>query len=782
MRDHLSSLLKLEFDKIKRHIQRYSVSELGKQLLDLLHPSSDVAVILESLARVSEMKRLLEGDDPLPLHHLPDVRESLQRSSIDNFVLPGEELLKIARVLESSRLLQAFVSKRSQAYPLLAGLIGGTFSSKVLEFNIHQAIDDDGKVKDSASKELGSIRRQIIEKKDQLRSNLETVLKTIAGKEWAQEEIITTREGRMVIPVKIEHKNRVEGFVHGTSASGATAFIEPIETLDLNNEIRTLQSQEQREVEKILKQLTAQVREDKDEILRTLLLIAQIDFIHAKAKYSVEILGSSPVLKQTGRLSVVQARHPLLLLHHGISAVVPLDLEIGDPVFTLVITGPNAGGKSVALKTVGLLALLLQSGCHIPAAPESEFPVFTDIFVDVGDEQSIENDLSSFSSHLHNMKRIVESVTPTSLVLIDEIGSGTDPTEGASLAAAFLEQLTAVRSVNIVTTHHGALKLFAYEHEGMENGAMEFDQATLTPTYRFRGGLPGSSFALEMAERMQIGPGIIARARELKGAEASSIESLLIELEQRSQDLRRQIDATREEREAGAHVRAQYDQKLAALEAEIRAVRLRAVTEASEIVRNANALVEAAVKEIREHEAQPEVVRKIRQEIKHQAEAYRDTLRVEPRPESEKQFSVGEQVKLRKSDVAGEVVEILGEKTYSILVGGVRVRVSHKELEVVPKQTLPYSVDHRTGVEVTSVAAREIDLRGMYGEEAVSALEKFLDTALLSGLTRVDIIHGKGTGALRKRISEYLKKNPAVKSFRLGEWNEGGTGVTVVEL
>lgn len=470
---------KLDFEKIRQRILRYVSSDPVRDLVRDLAPSSLLDDIRRDLTIVSEMKRLLEGEGDVPIGVVFPIKTYVQRASLEGAVLPPRELLHIRSILRDTQEIRAFLSKRASAFPLLWGIASPLAPDKVLEFNITHAIDDSEAVRADAKKELQSIRRSINDKSDGLRRTLERILKTISEQGFSQEEIITTREGRMVIPVKTEHKNRLPGFIHSTSASGATVFVEPTETLEINNEITSLHFAERREVERILADLTAQVRSSSAQLLQNVGLLALIEFLRAKAKYSMEILGSEPFVSAAGPMLLRQARHPVLLATHGVAKTVPLDMELGDTFHTLVISGPNAGGKSVAMKCVGLLTLMVQAGLHVPASAESSFRVFKDIFVDIGDDQSIENDLSTFSSHLSHLKEIVASATGESLVLIDEIGSGTDPAEGGAIAASVLELLTLRSCFTIATTHHGFLKVFAHETDGVENGAMEFDQTTL---------------------------------------------------------------------------------------------------------------------------------------------------------------------------------------------------------------------------------------------------------------------------------------------------------------
>ncbi len=523
------------------------------------------------------MKRLLEEEEGLPLEGLQPIGPALSRSSIEGRNAPAERTAADPDDLRAARLTRTVLAKRRESAFLLWNIAEGLEGDKVLEFNIGQAIDDSAAVKTNASKDLQAIRRSIAETSEQLRKRLETILRGVSDLGFSQDEIITTREGRMVIPVKTEHKRNVPGFIHSASASGATVFVEPTETLELNNEIRSLQFQEQREVERILQVLTAQVRERRPILDENLRRIAMLDFLQAKARYSIEILGVEPQVSAEGPVKLVRARHPMLLLNHGLNGTVPLDLELGNGFTTLVISGPNAGGKSVAMKCVGFIVLMAQAGLHVPAAEGTRLKVFRDLHVDIGDDQSIENDLSTFSSHLRNLKSIVDGAGAESLVLIDEIGSGTDPAEGGAIAAAVLQQLTKSGAYTIATTHHSALKVFAHDTEGVENGAMEFDQQSLTPTYRFCAGVPGSSYALEMAERLGMPAELLSQARTELGDQQARLDSLLTQLESSHQRSRSLQETMLLEKAELDRLTAEYREKMAAVNREIKLLKQQAL-------------------------------------------------------------------------------------------------------------------------------------------------------------------------------------------------------------
>lgn len=784
-----SAAVKLELEKVKQRVIRYAVSDPGRDLLNHLGPSTSSADISAELSRVTEVKQLVEEEGDIPLTGTHHIKSAVHKASVEGVVLEPRTFVQIASTLRTCRLVRQFVAKVRTHYPVVWEIADALYTDKVLEYNIEQAIDESGAVKASASRELQAIRRAINEQYEQLKKRLEGILKNVSDLGFSQEDIITTREGRMVIPVKAEHKNRVPGFIHSASASGATVFIEPTETLELNNEIRSLQFREQREIERILRALTLQVGEARPQLMTNEDILATLDALHAKAKYSIEILGVQPTVGTDGPIRLVNARHPILLMHHGYKNTVPLDLDLGDRFRTLIISGPNAGGKSVAMKCVGLLVLMAQSGLHIPAAPESRIRFFKNVFVDIGDEQSIENDLSTFSSHLAHLKEIADRANDETLVLIDEIGAGTDPSEGTAIAASLLEMLTQRKAYTIATTHHGSMKAFAHDTHGVENGAMEFDRTTLTPTYRFRSGVPGSSYALEMADRMGLNPELLKRSRERMGKQQTRLDSLIGELELSTQRHRKEVDDLQTERKHLADLVLQYESKLKAQAGELRELKKQAVDEARAIIDRANIVIEKSVKEIREQSADKSTVKAAHDEVERLRRDIRtmhEEVVAELPPESPQLLEPGILVRLHGEGEPGEIETISGDlKTAVVLFGSIRMKVATADLRPAPEQRRErrsIGPDMLDRSEKAKAAAQGLDLRGLSGDEAIPMVDKFLDDALIAGLNRVDIIHGKGTGALKKKVADYLTGHPRVKSFRLGEWNEGGAGATVVEL
>lgn len=783
---YLNSYDKLEFSKVKNYIKKYTFSEIAKEKLDSLIPTTNIIEIKHKLNILSEMKKLLEVDDPLPLYGFSDIRNILSKAAIQDSMLQSNELAQVWNVIKTIKNIYQYFNRRKEVYPLLNQLVSEIVYNRVLEYNIEKLIDENGNIKDDASSELRKIRREIIDKSENLRKKVEQILKNISTLGWLQEEIITTRDGRMVIPVKIENKNKIPGFIHSISSSGATVFIEPAETLEMNNELRSLQFQEMREIERILKEITSQIRENVKELRKNIEIIGELDFLQAAASYSIEVLGSAPNINDEQYFNIIEARHPILLMKHKRNEVVPLNITLGKNIKSIVITGPNAGGKSVAIKNFGLLVLMVQSGLHIPASPDSTMGIYEKIFVDIGDEQSIESDLSTFSSHLENFNVMLQNSDDKSLVIIDEIGAGTDPIEGAAIAQALLLELTNRGTHCLVTTHHGTLKAFAHEVEGITNAAMEFDHTTLKPTYRLVVGIPGSSYAIEMARRMGLSEKFIELANNFKTHQQQSLEKILIDLEHKNQNLVKEIAEITKERAKLANLVEDYNQKLKKLNKELKEIRLKALQEAKEIISKANSLIEKTVQEIRESNARSEVIKTSHNNIKNTIKLFNESIEKIEFDEKEEvsleKFNVGDIVKLKFSNDIGEIIEVLRDDYFNVLFGLYKMKV-HKSNLLKAKSDEKKNYQRMLSYEINNEDLKnEIDIRGLMGEEAIPILDKYIDRAVLKGYNRIDIIHGKGTGALQKKVSEYLKSHPMVKSFRLGEWNEGGHGVTVVEL
>jgi len=774
---------KLDFNKLKEKIKSYCTTSLGKEKIDLINSMLNFDRINYELDITCEMVNILNYDEVFPIDGIKDIRDSLARVSILNSFLQPKDFLSILSVLKTSRKINNFFLTRKDKYPLLYNLSKDIFYDKLIERNIESIIDENETIKDSASRTLNNIRQRIKYLNTELSNQLEKILKKYSEKNYVQEELITQRDGRSVIPIKVEHKRHIPGFIHSASASGLTVFIEPAETLELNNEIRSLEFEEKREVERILRELTDYIRDNVTELKRTIDILSFIDFTYAKAKYAIDYGAVKPVFNKTGCIKIRQGYHPILLLIHKKEEVVPLDFSIGEKFYTLVITGPNAGGKSVALKTIGLLTLMLHTGFLVPVSPDSEFRMFDKIFIDIGDEQSIENDLSTFTSHVLNLKNIVENANSNSLVLIDEIGEGTDPLEGGAIAAAILLELTTKKVFTIATTHQSFLKVFAHQTEGMENGAMEFDQHTITPTYRYREGLPGSSYAIQIAIRLGLSNSIIEKAKSFLGKESDNLEVIISDLEHKLAEYNKKIieTTTTEILLSERLQKLEIDKKN--LEKEKRYIKSNALKEAENIISDLNAKIENVIKELKENKASTDSIKKAKQEIESiKNEFYK--ISHELKPDENKSFVKGDRVKLIDGTEDGIIEDIdLIRNIAKINFGNIELEVS---LDNIEKSTKGKSIIQKKSELSEFISKKEVktrlDVRGKFGVEAISLVDKFIDDAFIKGLSEVEIVHGKGSGSLRQKITEFLKNNEYVLSFRLGEWNEGGTGVTIVKI
>jgi len=784
---------KLEFDKILRYTEKLCLSEMGRARLNQAGTILSLTALSLELRKVAELKRLIESGEELPIPSLPDTRELYKKLAIEENFLQPKELLQVAASLRTAAQLKKFIFNRRETYPNLNLLTENLWMEKSLQYEINRVVDEFGEVRSSASDALAFIRSSLEQKRMTLRRKMESLMRRYAEAGMLMEESITIRNGRMVLGFRVEHKYQVPGFIHDFSQSGQTVFIEPSETLMLSNEIRDLEIQELREIERILREVAKSLRQHLEHLLNNQEILCEFDALYAKARFAIETRSVMPELSEQKSLRLVEAYHPWLLLTHKKlgKPTVPLSLELGDEHRALVITGPNAGGKSVALKTIGLLSYMLQFGFLVPCSETSRFTLFDNIFVEIGDEQSIENDLSTFSSHLQNLKNILDNATSESLVLIDEICSGTDPEEGAAIATAILESLITRRALTVVTTHQGMLKAYAHRREGAINGSMQFDASELRPTYQFQMGLPGSSFALEMARRMGFAPHILENAQRFMGENKHVLEDLIAKLSFELQAVRSQKAELEREQAELKRLTESYQQKLRALEQEKKELRRQSLQDAKRLLAQANQVIEKVIKDIKQSQADSETVKQARKEL----EKARKELAAEEASLNASQSSetlpdatlrIGDKVKLLDTQSVGEILEIDGEDAV-VSFGSFRMKTQLRNLQKISKKEAREAErKEQKASAATTSAIKEVptrlDLRGLMGDEAILRVEKFIDESISHGLHKVDLIHGKGTGALRKRIAEYLKSDKRIKSFRLGNWDEGGTGVTVVEI
>jgi len=774
---------KLEFDRIVNRIKHFAYSDLGIERCDSINFYTDADLLETELDKVIEMKEILNTSGDLPLDGLKDIRKSVSKMKIEGYFISPLEFLHLLEFLRVSRKVKKLIGDLSNTagadVNLISAITENLFYDKVLEHNIEITIDENGEVKDSASAVLNKIRKQINTHSERLRKTLANILKRVSEKEFAQEDIVTQRDGRFVIPVKVENKRNVAGIIHSSSATGATVFIEPTESINLNNELTELHFEEKREIERILRELAVQISVHTQEIRANIDILSEIDFIQAKAKFAIETISIKPVLSKN-RLNLLNTYHPVLLQTHKRNEVVPLNLHIGDKFNTLVISGPNAGGKTVVLKTVGLNQLMLQSGILIPADEESEFRLFDKIYISIGDEQSLENDLSTFSSHLKSIKEIIDNADDRSLILIDEIASGTDPVLGSALSASILKSFSEKNSTAIVTTHNSELKEFAYNTDRIENASLEFNVETLSPNFNFVTGVPGQSFTFEIARKYDFPESILSESHKYLDENESRLEDLLKDLNETKQNytiLKNKSDLENSRLTALTNL---YESKIKEISRNEKELKYKAKLDAEKIIKDANKLIEKTIKEIREDKHTP---KEIKTEFKKEAEKITEleSVKDEITVVNEK-IDTGDMVRIKNSLSTGEVLDISNGHV-SVNMNGLIVKTSISDLEKISRKDARKEVSGTSNIEINEGKVElSIDFRGKFSHEIGDALEKFIYDSVNNGLKEVSIIHGKGSGKLREEVKKQLKGNRYVKTFRLGNWNEGDSGVTIAEL
>ena len=784
----------LEFDRVLKDLARRALSSLAAERIRGLSPLSDIELVRKSLGRISELCSLMDSGGVFPIGRFEDITGHLEIAAVDGSYLEPKAFRDIHQILEIAARVNRFFLKNRPDFPLLQEISRGLLPDPQFSEEMSRCIDlKTLDIRDQASADLATIRRTKGRVLEQLRKELDRLLDRLWRQGILQERLVTIRQGRWVLPVKETHRHRIQGVFHDQSASGATLFVEPLQILELNNKVRQLESQERQEVEKILRRLTDLVRVRRTSLEENLEVLVTLDAIHAMALTARALKQHAPALSSRPLLKIKQGRHPLLVLRKDQdAAVVPLDLSLGEDFNTFVITGPNAGGKTVALKTVGLLALMVSCGLHIPASPDSQMPVFKRIFAHVGDAQSIEMNLSTFSAHIQGIKRIVDEATDGDLVLIDEIGTGTDPQEGAALAMATLECLTNRNVLTIVTTHQGSLKAFAHETPGMANGSMAFDSQTLTPTYRFHPHLPGSSYGLEIASRIGLADSIITRSRILMGRQAHRLEDLISGLHEQTRHNEQLEEELRAEKLLLEKLTKHYQEENDRLLTETNTIRRKAVEEAGSIMKRANAAVESAVRIIREKRAGREAIREartlIKEEKKRLTEEGKPFLRNQ-RHGSEDQLTgavqAGDRVLWKRAGGMAATVVSGEDSTGQILVavGNLKLRVPRAELaRAKGPDKIAGHAHSRIAFPSPEDVRTEVDVRGMTVEEALEAVDKRVNDALLAGLGEIQIIHGMGTGALRKGVIPFLEQHPLVTEIFPGGAQRHNFGVTVARI
>ncbi len=783
----------LELHKILEMLSDECSNELTKENALSLEPLTDVDAVRREVKKTSDAFDLSVKYGTPAFCNFKDIRGSLNRAK-SGASLTLRELLDIAQMLYQVRMLSDWYISCGDEETSIGYLFVSLSPNKYLEDKIKDAIISEEEISDMASSALANIRRKIAQAGVKIRESLDKLVKSSEVQKSLQENIVTMRDGRYVLPVKAEHKGNIQGLVHATSSSGATYFVEPISVVEANNEIRVLQGQEQDEIERIIAEMSADCAAYAEQISNDYLTCAELNLYFAKSNLAAKMRASVPEIYDNGQIDLKKARHPLI----DKSKVVPVDIKLGYDYQALIVTGPNTGGKTVLLKTVGLLTLMTMCGLLIPAGDGSKISVFENILVDIGDRQSIENSLSTFSSHIGNVAEILGIANSSSLILFDELGSGTDPVEGAALAVSIIEDLKNKGSRLLVTTHYQELKLYAIEGDGIENASCEFDAATMQPTYRLIIGSPGKSNAFSISSKLGIPDSIIKRANELVSTENQRFEEVIASLEET------RVEFEKKEREA-AELKREQEQKLAELEKEIDSLNKnkedemsKARVQAMRIVESCRAQADALIDELNEIKKQrdkenfSQLAVNARSKNKSALNKMFDTANpitsaetkeyVPPRP-----FKRGDNVVIvgvnKKGILAGEP-----DSSGMVYVqsGIMKTKISVKKLRLVEAEKVTYQNKKVSTKDVRGKMERssslELDIRGSAVDEGIHEVDMFLDNAVLAGAGIVTIIHGKGTGTLRQGIHRHLKSHPSVKSFRLGRFGEGEDGVTVVEL
>ncbi len=789
---------KLGFDKVRGMLRGRCAGELGRQLVDKLKFSTNDALIRKLCGQTEEYMKMVQNAEPLPALSYPDIENELKKLPLQGGFLEAHEIYAILKTLKTLHEWEAFLRKRKDAYPVVAALAQNILIDEALINAIERCIDEKGQLRENASSALRKIRVEMQKSEVRARKKLEQVLREARNVGMSPEDSsLTVRGGRLVIPLRAEYKRSVKGFIHDASASGNILFVEPEEVLEINNAIKELSYEEKREIIRILTALTDDIREHHEAIAAGRRFLGIIDLIRAKALFSHEFEAIVPQPARQGAFEWQGAVNPVLkkALDKQGKPLVPLDIRMNGRNRILVISGPNAGGKSVCLQTVGLLQYMYQCGMPVPVKEGSTMMIFHDIFIDIGDEQSIENDLSTYSSHLRAMNLLLKIATKNTFFLIDEFGSGTDPQFGGAIAEAILEELISTKARGIITTHYNNLKKLAESHEGLVNARMRFDVNKLEPLYRLEIGRPGSSFALEIAGKIGLPGKILREARKKAGADAVTLDRLLNDLEREKKYYEEESRKYAAQNETLEKTIANYNDLKEDLDERKKELLNEAKTEAQMLLRQANQRVENLIRQIRETEAEKEATKKLRRELKEFEEKIKPRKLKRRKKGQESEVKVvggdllpGSHVRLRGQETIGEVLKV-GKRDAEVRFGELKSKIRLDRLERVSGGVMKKENKKRTapisGIDINARKAQfshNLDVRGKRAYAALKALENFLDDALLFGTPEVRIIHGKGDGILREVLRNALKDYKEVKSFHDEHADRGGAGTTVVEL
>ncbi len=780
---------KLGMDQVMQLVRAKCRSEYGLEFLNKVKPSSRADDINKWLDQTNEMVKALTSGDDLPSRDFQDLRTFLKKIKVKGTFLQGEDFSQLRSLLTLLYDWTQYVKKHQETYPELCSLTYGFIADKALIAEIEEIVDERGVVRDTASPELASIRAMLIQKEKAVRTAINKVLrKAIQDKLTDEDSSVTIRDGRLVIPLKAEHKRRIQGFVHDESATGQTVYLEPTEALQLNNEVRELQYQEKREIARILTRLTDLVRESMDDLEKGSFFIGLLDFIHAKASFALQIEGVKPEITKNPQVKWYNARHPLLWLAHEATGkpTVPLSLELSrQENRILVISGPNAGGKSVALKSVGLIQYLFQCGFLVPVSEASTFGVFRNIFLDIGDTQSLENDLSTYSSHLTSMRYFQEMSDRNTLFLIDEFGTGTEPQFGGAIAESILGQLNQRKSFGVITTHYQNLKKFAENNEGVVNGAMKYDVGALEPLFELEVGKPGSSFAFEIAKKIGLPKNIIEDAKGMVGTSQVDYEHLLNALEKERGKYEKLTKKLEKDEKDVVSIKKDYENLREMLQEEQKRLIKEAKQDAKRIVEEANKRIENTIRGIKESKADKEKTKKLREGLDRYKDNQNKAIEKATAKKKTEEVKIGDSVTIEGQDTSGEVMNVKGKQA-QVRFGNI---ISFIDLKKLKKASVSHQKQEKQrsrklgGVNLVEKMTQfnaEVDVRGMRAEEALMKVDEYIDSALLLGTDQVRIIHGKGHGILRDVIRTHLKGHNSIGSAVDEHVEMGGSGITLV--
>ncbi len=788
------ALKTLEFDKIIEKIASFASSFVGKEKVRALKPSDDIKEIKIWQKETSQAVSMILKKGSLKIGGLRDINPFLQRTAVGGS-LNFEELLNVADFLSACKRAKDYAKSENKydVYDALEPKFEVIEPIESLDKEITRCIISNTEMSDDASQKLREIRRDIKIANERVRLELNKIIQSSTYKNMLQDPVITVKSDRYCIPVKAEYKNSFSGMVHDQSATGATVFMEPTSVVMLNNKIKELHSDELQEINRILKKLSEMVNEHRDILLSNLVVLTEIDFIFAKGEYSISINGTEPIFNEKGYINIKKARHPLLDNNN----VVPTDIYLGDEFTTLLITGPNTGGKTVSLKTIGLFTLMGQAGLHISAFDNSELAVFDNVFSDIGDEQSIEQSLSTFSAHMTNIVSILDEVTDNSLVLLDELGAGTDPTEGACLAMSIIQYLHDRQIRTAVTTHYSELKVFAISTKGISNASCEFDVKTLRPTYRLLIGVPGKSNAFAISKRLGLPDYIIEDAKNMLSKEDTKFEDVITDLEINKKSLMIEKERAESYRLEAEKLKKDVENQKKKTREQKEKILLKATEDAKRILAKAKIDADNAVKEIQrlaKEKASQNDINSQRQKLKDKLSKLDERIDKFNNKNSQKRvipknLKKGDRVFIHSLNQSGTVTSEPNQKGEVMVMAGImNIKTNLKDLSIDTTYVEPKK-EHIKPKKTSSfknnkaqTISYEVDLRGLYVDEAIDKVDKFIDDAFLAGMDTISVIHGKGTGALRTGIHEYLRRHSRVKKYRLGEFGEGDAGVTIVEL